>query len=32
MIGRAYPLTRTGKEEYKNPRKLKQSLQYARVS
>ena len=32
MIGRAYPLTQTGKEKNKNPRKLKQSLQYARIS
>ena len=31
MIGRAYPLTQTEKEENKNPRKLKQSLQYARI-
>ncbi len=32
MFGRAYPLTQTGKEENKNPRKLKQLLQYARIS
>ncbi len=32
MIGRAYPLSRTEKEKNKNPRKLKQLLQYARIS
>ena len=32
MIGRVYPLNRTEKEKNKNPRKLKQSLQYARIS
>ncbi len=32
MFGRAYPLTQTGKEKNKNPRKLKQLLQYARIS